>query len=212
MPWESGWEIGVAVQLPSIQITAGDPGIDTTAAGALNLGSVNATSVNIDPAVTVDTGPLTLAAGDFQAAPSQGLDTSSVGTLRLGQTNAGLVSVIPNLQFSAHLISAGAGTPATSALGANVTSAIFTGNDTRGIITIVMSGALAANTAAFTATFAASYGATAPKVTLVDQTSAVGLTIVNSYVLSQSTGVSFIVAFDQALAAGTYIIDYIVIG
>ncbi len=42
--------------------------------------------------------------------------------------------------------------------------------------------------------------------------SAVGLTIVNSYVLAQSTGVSFDVAFDQALAAGTYTIDYIVIG
>lgn len=111
-----------------------------------------------------------------------------------------------------HLISGATGTPVTSALGANVSSATFTGNDTRGTIAIVMSGALAANTRVCTATFANSYGATPPKVTLVDQTSAVGLTIVNSYVLSQSTGVSFDIAFDQALAAGTYTLDYIVIG
>ncbi len=174
MPWEAGWEIGIAITVPSIQVTAGDPGIDTSAAGMLALGAVNATSINLEVATTLDSGDFTVAAG--------------------------------------HLVVSTAGTPATSALGANVTSATFTGNDTRGTIAVVMAGALAANTAAFTATFAVSYGASGPKVTLVDQTSAVGLTIVNSYVLSQATGVSFTVAFDQALAAGTYIIDYIVIG
>ncbi len=148
-----------------------------------------------------------------QLAPGDpGLDTSSAGILALGATNATLVDIDPDLLFSSHLISNAAGVPATSALGANVTSATFTGNDTRGTIAVVMAGALAANTRVFTATFAVSYGATPPKVTLVDQTSAVGLTIVNSYVLAQATGVSFDVAFDQALAAGTYIIDYIVIG
>jgi hypothetical protein len=141
-----------------------------------------------------------------------GIDTTSAGVLAIGGLNATSVNVDPDLTFDSHLVSAAGGTPATSALGANVTSATFTGNDTRGTIAVVMAGALAANTRAFTATFAVSYGATSPKVTLVDQTSAVGLTIVNSYVLAQATGVSFDVAFDQALAAGTYIIDYIVIG
>ena len=75
-----------------------------------------------------------------------------------------------------------------------------------------MSAGLAANTRVATCTFAASYGATGPKITLVDQTSTAGLAIVNSYVLAQSTGVSFDIAFDQALVAGTYTIDYIVIG
>jgi hypothetical protein len=138
--------------------------------------------------------------------------------LAIGGVNATSVNIDPvaifdsDIQPGAHIVSTAVGAPATSNLGANVTSATFTGNDVRGTIAVVMSGALAANTRAFTATFAVSYGATGPKVTLVDQTSAVGLTIVNSYVLAQSTGVSFDVAFDQALAAGTYIIDYIVIG
>ena len=114
--------------------------------------------------------------------------------------------------FGAHLVSTASGTPASSALGTNVTSVTFTGNDVRGTIAVVMSGALAANTRISTNTFAVSYGATSPKVTLVDQTSAVGLTIVNFYVSAQSTGVSFDLACDQALAAGTYTIDYIVIG
>jgi hypothetical protein len=111
-----------------------------------------------------------------------------------------------------HLISKAVGVPTTSNLGALVTSATFAGNDVRGTITIVTSGALAANTRACTATFAVSYGGTPPKITLVDQTSGVGLAVVNSYVQAQSTGVSFDIAFDQALAAGTYVIDYIVIG
>jgi hypothetical protein len=111
-----------------------------------------------------------------------------------------------------HLIAGSAGVPVSSNLGANVTSVTPAGNDIRGTLTVVMAGALAANTRAATITFAASYGATSPKVTLVDQTSAVGLTIVNSYVLAQSTGVSYDIAFDQALGAGTYVIDYIVIG
>jgi len=127
-----------------------------------------------------------------------------------GQQSAGTEVFV--IDGAGHLISTVVGAPATSNLGTNVTSATFTGNDVRGTIAIVMAGALAANTRVCTATFATSYGATAPKVTLVDQTSAVGLTIVNSYVQAQSTGVSFDIAFDQALASGTYTIDYIVIG
>jgi hypothetical protein len=141
-----------------------------------------------------------------------GIDTNAAGALSIGGTNATSVNVDPDLSFDSHLVSGAVGTPATSALGANVTSATFTGNDTRGTIVIVMAGALAANTRVCTATFAVSYGATAPKITLVDQTSGVGLAVVNSYVQAQSTGVSFDIAFDSALALGTYTIDYIVIG
>lgn len=214
MGWEAGWELGVAVTLPSLQITAGEPGIDTSAAGALLLGDNNATSIELGAATTVSAGNLNVAAGQLQsgATSAGGLDANVAGALFVGPTVATSVVVSPNLSLGAHLISTAAGTPATSNLGANVTSATFTGNDVRGTIALVMAGALAANTRAFTATFAISYGATGPKITLVDQTSAAGLTIVNSYVQAQSTGVSFDVAFDQALAAGTYTIDYIVIG
>ncbi len=124
--------------------------------------------------------------------------------------NPSVVTAAGNLTVGGHLVSSAAGTPGSSNLGANVTSAIATGNDVRGTIAVVMAGALAANTRAATFTFAVAYGS-APFVTLVDQTSAVGLTIVNSYVLA-SAGASFDLAFDQALAAGTYNIDYIVIG
>lgn len=129
-------------------------------------------------------------------------------------TDAGVATFRGGFKIDAagHLISTVSGAPTTTNLGTNVTSATFTGNDVRGTIAVVMSGALAANTRAFTATFATSYGATSPFVMLVDQTSAVGLTIVNFYVSAVSTGVSFDLAADQALAAGTYTIDYIVIG
>ena len=111
-----------------------------------------------------------------------------------------------------HIVSTATGTPATSNLGANVTSATFTGNDTRGTLAIVMSAGLAANTRVCTVTFATTYGVTAPKVSLIDQTSTAGLAIVNSYVMAGATGAAFDIAFDQALVAGTYTIDYIVIG
>ncbi len=167
-----------------------------------------------------------IVAAKVNVAPGDptGIDTSAAGALAIGGTNATSVNVDPptifdstavvtgDLTAGGHLLSTAAGAPATSTLGANVTSATFTGNDTRGTIAIVMAGALAANTKVCTATFAATYGATAPKVTLVDQTSGVGLAVVNSYVLAQSTGVSFDIAFDSALALGTYTIDYIVIG
>src|SRR5439155_10827670 len=100
MPWGSQWGSLGATQVGSLKVAAGDPGIDTSAAGILALGGANATKVDVDP----------------------------------------------DLLFSSHLISDAAGTPATSNLGANVTSATFTGNDTRGTIAIVMAGALAANT------------------------------------------------------------------
>ncbi len=162
---------------------------------------------------TLDNNGTLRVAGALQGNSSGNVLLDAVGATGVltFRTNGGSTNLF-KMDAGGHLISLASGTPATSALGANVTSATFTGNDVRGTIAVVMSGALAANTRAFTATFAVTYGATAPKVTLVDQTSAVGLTIVNSYVSAQSTGVSFDVAFDQALGAGTYTIDYIVIG
>jgi hypothetical protein len=179
-----------------LQVPPGDPGIDTNAPGALVLGETNATSIDIDP-------PLITGAGGLLT-----LNLGSGGSLQLSN----FASLLYLFDASGHIISQVAGVPVSSALGAGVTSANASGNDVRGTITIVMSAGLAANTRVATFTFAATYGATPPKVALIDQTSAVGLTVVNSYVLAQSTGVSFDIAFDQALVAGTYIIDYIVIG
>jgi hypothetical protein len=134
------------------------------------------------------------------------------GNLTVGQTlTVTGTSFVADIDVLGHIVSTASGTPATSNLGANVTSVTPTGNDTRGVLTVVMAGALAANTRAATVTFAVPF-ASSPKVTMVDQTSAVGLTIVNSYVLAQNGGISYDIAFDQALGAGTYVIDYIVIG
>ncbi len=121
-----------------------------------------------------------------------------------------VVDSIGSVTFAGHLLSTASGAPATSTLGANVTSVTFTGNDRRGTIAIVMSGALAANTKIATCTYAVSYGATAPFVFLPNQTSGVGLVNVNFYRLAVSTGVSFDLAANQALAAGTYTVGYIV--
>lgn len=165
-------------------------------------------------------------AGSLQVTPGDpmGIDTNAAGALSIGGTNATSVNLDPpttidntfaatgDVTLGAHLLSTAAGPLVSSTLGANVTSVTPAGNDVRGTLTIVMAGTLAANTKVCTLTFAVSYGATSPKVTLVDQTSGAGLAVVNSYVLAQSTGVSFDIAFDSALALGTYIIDYIVIG
>lgn len=225
MPWNTGWENGGAPILSSLQVAPGDPGIDTSAAGTLTIGETNATLIDLDaPAMLV--GALTLAG----TTVGVGIGISSDGTstmvgAAIGGGNAYLrpfgvgsasqqliVTSLGELHWSGHLVSEAVGAPVSSTLGANVTSVTFIGNDTRGTITIVMSAGLAANTKVSTNTFALSYGATGPKITLVDQTSTAGLAIVNSYVLAQATGVSFDLAFDQALVAGTYIIDYIVIG
>ncbi len=137
---------------------------------------------------------------------------SGASVLNIGLRNAGTSLLTGNVTIGAHLIANAAGTPTTTNLGANVTSVTFTGNDVAGSVAIVMSGALAANTRIATCTFATTYGATAPRVILVNQTSGVGLTIVNFYVQATSTGVSFDIAADQALATGTYTFEYIVIG
>lgn len=119
---------------------------------------------------------------------------------------------ISDAYFGTHLVSSmGGAAPATSSLVANLTSATFTGNDVRGIITLVVAaGGIAANSSLCTCTFQIPYSTT-PKITLVNQTSA-ALANVSLYVVSQSTGVSFVLGNDQALVVGTYIVDYIVIG
>jgi len=105
-----------------------------------------------------------------------------------------------------------AGTPTSSNLGANVTSSTSTGNNHHGVEVIVMGGALAANTRICTKTFNnGPFGATAPRVRLINQTSGVGLAVVTFYILAQGTGQTFDLASDQALAAGTYTLAYDVI-
>jgi hypothetical protein len=111
-----------------------------------------------------------------------------------------------------HLIIANASAPASSNKGANVTTVTAVGNDTAGVITVVMAGALAANTRIATLTFNVSYGAAAPIIILTNQTDGAGLAVVTAYVQATATGVSFDIAADQALAAGTYKFGYLVIG
>ncbi len=194
----------------SLQITPGDPGLDTTVAGSLNLGSTNATSVNIDPPTTIDNA---LAANSIQVvAGDPGIDTTAAGVLAFGSTNATQIDIDPDLQFSAHLISNAGGTPGTSNLGANITSATFTGNDTRGKIVVVAAiGGLAANTRIATCTWASSFGAITPFPLLVDQTSGAGLAVLNFYSGAESA-TTFDLFCDQALVLGTYTLRYINIG
>jgi hypothetical protein len=132
----------------------------------------------------------------------------------LGETNATSVDVDPDLQFTSHLHSTSVGAPASSLLNANITSMVVSGSDTAFELTItVAAGGLAANVKAGTLTFAAAYtGAALPKVYLIDQTSQAGLAIVNSYVMAGQTNAAFDLAFDQALVAGVYKIDVLVIG
>lgn len=100
--------------------------------------------------------------------------------------------------------------PATSNLGANVTSVTPTGNDFRGKMVIVMGGALAANTRICTVTYGTAFAGTPILVMLVNMTSGAGLAIVNFYSSAEAAG-SFDLFADQALAAGTYTLKYLVI-
>lgn len=206
MPWGSSWEVG-AQAVASLKVTAGDPGIDTAAAGALALGSTTATSVNIDPPTTIDN---TLVANSLQlVAGDPGLDTTAAGTLAIGSTNATQIDVDPDLAFSSHLISNQTGAaPVASVLGVNITSVTFTGNDRRGKIVIVSAGILAANTRIATCTWLTSFGAIVPLPLLVNQTSGVGLLLVNFY-SGAEVAASFDLFSDFALAAGTYTLRYV---
>jgi hypothetical protein len=113
--------------------------------------------------------------------------------------------------FAAHLSSGASGTPTTTALGANITSVTFTGNDIRGKIVIVVgAGGLAANTRIATCTYAVTYAATVfPD--LINQTSGAGLAVVNFYSSAESA-TAFDLFCNQALVVGTYTIRYTVIG
>ena len=142
------------------------------------------------------------ASGKYLRANSANLDV----------VNAAGLAVIFAIDDAGHIFGGSGAAPGTSALGANVTSVTFTGNDVRGTIAIVMAGALAANTRIATCTFAASYGAAAPVLMLSNETAGVGLLSVNFYRQAVSTGVSFDLASDFALGAGTYTCAYIAIG
>lgn len=195
--------------------------IRNTANSATNIGTTDA------GVVTIRAG-LTLTAGDFTLAGNingQTISSAAVltGTLSVGAINGqtitsaahftGTLLIDSTLTFAAHVISTASGTPSTSNLGANITSVTFTGNDTSGTIAIVVAaGGLAANTRIATCTFAATYGGTAPKVRLIDETSGAGLAHVGFYRQAFSTGVSFDLASNQALVPGTYTVGYMVVG
>jgi hypothetical protein len=116
-----------------------------------------------------------------------------------------------DLAFSGHLRALQVAAPVSSARGVNVTSVTPFGDDSTGGFVIVMAGALAANTRICTITWAIAF-TTIPRVRLTDETSAAGLAIINPYLLAQVAGISFDLAADQALAAGTYKIGYTVFG
>lgn len=109
---------------------------------------------------------------------------------------------------SGHMVSSSTGTPASSALATNVTSITVAGDDNTGTLTIVLSGAITANASLGTITFANSYGATAPFIQLTNH----AFTTPNTYVLAQTTGVSFTVAMASSPGAGTFVVKYSVIG
>jgi len=128
-----------------------------------------------------------------------------------GTTQASAGSEIFAFTTGNHLIIANASAPVATNKGANVTSVTATGNDSVGTIAVVMAGALAANTRIATLTFNVSYGAASPIIRLTNQTSGVGLAVVNPYA-TPSTGVSFDLFCNQALALGTYTFGYDVTG
>ena len=186
----------VGAQGCQVQGTANDrQGVPTQALG-VNIGTGTKNVVDI-------------VVGASATAPITTADLTSDNIVRIHSTAAGFsgASGIGPRVYSQTGVA-----PATSALGANVTSATPAGNDHRGRIVVVMAGALAANTRICTVTFNVSYGATSPRVILTNQTAGAGLAAVVPYVSAQATGVSFDLAADQALAAGTYEFDYIVIG
>jgi hypothetical protein len=71
----------------SITVTAGEPGIDTAAAGALLIGDNTATSIELGAVTTAPS--LQVTAGD------PGIDTVAAGALNLGSTNATSVNIDP---------------------------------------------------------------------------------------------------------------------
>lgn len=164
--------------------------------------------VNFDPAGGLAMNAATQGANTFNGLNNWLLMAAGTSLVQLANN---LITMLKDVSLAGHLLSSAAGTPATSNLGANVTSVTFTGNDTRGKIAVVMSGALAANTRIATCTYAVAFGAAPGLVMLVNETSAVGLTIVNFYPSAEAAG-SFDLFSDQALAAGTYTLRYLVIG
>ena len=204
--------IGPGIILPSLQVVPGEPGIDTNAAGALLLGDNNATSIEVGAGISdTTTTHLTKTQGGWGLSNTGGdlvMQTSNGGTFlnfQPGGANRW------RMDSGGHLLSVQAGALVSSNLGANVTSVTPAGNDVRGLLTIIMAGALAANTRIATLTYANAYGAAPGLVLLVNETSAAGIVIVNFYSGAEAAG-AFDLFSDQALAAGTYVVKYLVIG
>lgn len=132
--------------------------------------------------------------------------TGIAGTVGIGRVRV-RSGRAPFTNHFSKLASEGSAPPVPTLLGANVTSVTPAGTDMVGAISLVMAGALAANTRIARLTWANSYGATAPVVALINQTSGAGLAVVNFY-STPSTGASIDLFCNQALAAGTYAIVY----
>lgn len=101
MPWEFG---PVTLSLSSVQVTAGEPGIDTAAAGALLLGDNNATSIEIGAPMLMDLATTrirsTQAAAPTIGSPGSGVSLASIvagSTNVAGQILATLTAVAPGV-------------------------------------------------------------------------------------------------------------------
>jgi len=185
--------------------------------------STQAIGLNVSPRFTTDGTHKILNAVGLAITYPFATDANTPGSISLYIGNAGTIPAsdwaiysnsalaskfIGDLQIGAHLIAnQTGGPPATSNLGANVTSVTFTGNDTRGKIVIVMAGALAANTRIATCTWISTFGTVTPIPLLVSETSGAGLAIVNFYSGAESA-TTFDLFCEQALAAGTYTVRY----
>lgn len=200
-----GATVGNAVQLAAGGADANIP---------FHITPKGASEVRLAPQLTNFFAAFPANAGQTALLQAQGGDANVDATIQAkgtGMQNLGPAAARLRVDTNGHLVSDSAGTPATSNLGANVTSVTPTGNDSRGKLVIVMGGALAANTRICTVTYAHAYGATPGLVMLTNQTSGAGLGIVNFYHQADAAA-SFDLVADQALAAGTYECEYLVIG
>ena len=96
MGFAVGWD-NFPIVATSVQVLPGDPaGIDTSAAGVLAIGGVNATSVNIDPDLVLDGRLLTLSTIPGVGSGGAGVSALSVlagSTNDSGQVQATLTAV-----------------------------------------------------------------------------------------------------------------------
>lgn len=126
-------------------------------------------------------------------------------------TNSGQEFVLVTGVWTPVSTASAAGTPVSSALGTNVTSITPAGDDEAGILTVAMSGAGAVGANLGTISFA-NARLKAPKLVLVINGTATSLAATNFQTGTLSvTGFNLLVG-SVALATGTYIVQYFVVG